>query len=163
MYKIIGADGREYGPVTAEQLRQWIREGRANADTRVQAEHSVEWKPLGGLPEFADALPKAPTTPPPLVPPPVSATTGGTETNGMAVAGLILSVLGFFQCCGPIFSTLGLIFSVVALSQIDRNPRQQSSRSLAIAGIVIAILGYVVFGIIMTMGLMRGFVCRFRV
>lgn len=56
MYKIIGADGKEYGPVTVEQLRQWIAEGRANAQTKVQAEGSAEWKTLGELAEVADLL-----------------------------------------------------------------------------------------------------------
>jgi len=31
VYKIIGADGKEYGPITAEQLRRWIAEGLAIA------------------------------------------------------------------------------------------------------------------------------------
>ena len=31
MYKILGGDGKEYGPVLADTLRQWVREGRANA------------------------------------------------------------------------------------------------------------------------------------
>jgi len=53
MYKIIGADGREYGPATAGQLRQWIAEGRANAQTPTLAPGAPEWKPLGVLPEFA--------------------------------------------------------------------------------------------------------------
>jgi hypothetical protein len=57
MYKIIGGDGREYGPVSLEQLRQWIAEGRANAQTRVCAEGSTEWKPLASFPELAVALP----------------------------------------------------------------------------------------------------------
>ncbi len=56
MYRIIGADGREYGPVTSEQLRQWIHEGRANAQTRLQAEGATEWKTLSEFPEFADML-----------------------------------------------------------------------------------------------------------
>ncbi|HTS19693.1 MAG TPA: GYF domain-containing protein [Verrucomicrobiae bacterium] len=56
MYKIIGADGSEYGPVTIDQLRQWIREGRANARTKAQAEGATEWKTLSELAEFADAL-----------------------------------------------------------------------------------------------------------
>ncbi len=67
MYKIIGADGQEYGPVTAEQIRQWIGEGRANAQTRAQAEGSTDWKPLGDFPDFADALAaKAPPSAPPV-------------------------------------------------------------------------------------------------
>jgi hypothetical protein len=56
MYKIIGADGSEYGPVSADQLRQWIAERRANAQTKVQPEGSAEWTSLGTLAEFADAF-----------------------------------------------------------------------------------------------------------
>ena len=53
MYKILGSDGKEYGPVTADQLRQWVVEGRANAQTQTFVEGATEWKPLGTLPEFA--------------------------------------------------------------------------------------------------------------
>src|SRR6266481_3859929 len=67
MYKIIGADGREYGPVTVEQVHQWIREGRANAQTRVQPEGSADWKALAEIPEFVTTLGSVgpgPTAPP---------------------------------------------------------------------------------------------------
>ena len=56
MYKIIGADGRQYGPVAVEAVREWIAAGRANAQTMVQPEGATDWKPLGSLPEFAEAL-----------------------------------------------------------------------------------------------------------
>jgi hypothetical protein len=79
MYKIIGANQAEYGPVSAEQLRQWITEGRADANTMAQAEGTTEWKPLREFPEFAanfaarppaGAIPplNAPATPPASVP-----------------------------------------------------------------------------------------------
>src|SRR6266481_279088 len=55
MYTIRGADGREHGPVTADQVRQWIVEGRANAQTKVRAEGSADWKLLNEFPEFAQA------------------------------------------------------------------------------------------------------------
>lgn len=76
MYKIIGSDGQEYGPVSAEEIRRWISENRAHAQTRVQAEGSQEWKPLNEIPEFADALasksppPASPGSPLPFAPPP---------------------------------------------------------------------------------------------
>ena len=60
MYKIIGADGRVYGPVSAAQLRQWMAEGRAGFQTRVQTEGGSEWVLLASLPEFADASVAAP-------------------------------------------------------------------------------------------------------
>jgi hypothetical protein len=67
MYRIIGADGREYGPVSAELIRQWIAEGRCTAQTRVCVEGSTEWKSLAEFPELAAALSSAaqiPLTPP---------------------------------------------------------------------------------------------------
>lgn len=59
MYKILGADQKEYGPVTLDQLRQWLTEGRANAQTMVQGPNSTEWKPLGAHPELAGMVPTA--------------------------------------------------------------------------------------------------------
>jgi hypothetical protein len=56
MYKIIGADQREYGPVPVEQVRKWIAEGRANAQTKAWSAGNSEWKTLADFPEFADLL-----------------------------------------------------------------------------------------------------------
>jgi hypothetical protein len=56
MYKLIGADQKEYGPVGAEQIRQWIAEGRANGETRIQPEGAADWRPLSQFPEFSAAL-----------------------------------------------------------------------------------------------------------
>ena len=55
MYRIIGGDGREYGPVSGDQVREWIAQGRANAETRA-AGPDGEWKALVAFPEFADAF-----------------------------------------------------------------------------------------------------------
>jgi len=56
MYTIIGADEREYGPVPLEQVRKWIAERRADAQTKGRAEGSSEWKTLGEFHELADLL-----------------------------------------------------------------------------------------------------------
>jgi len=68
MYRIIGADGKEYGPVSAEILRQWIAQGRANAQSRIRPEAAADWKFLSELPEFAADLAARSGTPvlPPL-------------------------------------------------------------------------------------------------
>jgi uncharacterized protein DUF4339 len=75
MYKIIGADGQQYGPVGADQLRRWIAENRINDRTLVQPEGAQDWKPLSSFPEFADAFAAKPpppqsSPPPPFSPPP---------------------------------------------------------------------------------------------
>ena len=61
MFTIIGADGKEYGPVSAEKLREWIASGRANAQTQCRRDGETAWSTLGSLPEFSAAF----STPPP--------------------------------------------------------------------------------------------------
>jgi hypothetical protein len=56
MYRIVGADQREYGPVPTERIRRWIGEGRANAQTKARVEGSPEWRALGDFAEFGDLL-----------------------------------------------------------------------------------------------------------
>ena len=45
-YKIIGADGKEYGPIDTAQLRLWIAQGRLNGQSMAQLEGTSDWKPL---------------------------------------------------------------------------------------------------------------------
>jgi hypothetical protein len=161
MFKIIGADGRQYGPVSADQLRQWIAQARVNSQTLVQAEGSVDWKRLGEFPEFGP--PSPPVSPPtPLmptasVPGPVPAPAVYPKTNSMAVAGLTMGVIGVtigWICCGPLFSVLGIIFSSIGLSQINREPTRQAGRGVAIGGLVLSILSLIAaigFGMLFAM------------
>jgi hypothetical protein len=60
MYKIIGGNGVEYGPVSADEVRRWVTEGRANGQTLARAEGAAEWKPISSFSEFADTLAIAP-------------------------------------------------------------------------------------------------------
>jgi len=55
-YFIIGADGREYGPASVDDLRQWIAERRANARSKVRREGEGAWITLGEVPELAALL-----------------------------------------------------------------------------------------------------------
>ena len=65
MFKIIGADKKEYGPVSAEQMRDWIQQGRVGAQTLAQMEGQTDWRPVIAFPEFADALAaQSPASPP---------------------------------------------------------------------------------------------------
>ncbi len=75
-----------------------------------------------------------------------------THTNGMAIAGFVLGLLSIICCfIGPVFFILGLIFSIIALVQINRHP-VQGGKGLAIAGIVLSIFGFLLFGFWMLMG-----------
>src|SRR5262249_43771588 len=138
MYTIIGADGREYGPATAEQLRQWISEGRANAQTRVRIEGSTGGKLLSELEDFFPKPPPAPV-PAPLIAPAPFSIAPVPRTNPMAVAGMVFGILSIaFSCCcyGLPFNIAGILFSGVALSQIKNDPLNQQGKGMATAGLV---------------------------
>lgn len=157
MYKIIGVDGKEYGPVDAEGLRRWIAEGRANAQTRVRLEGAAEWRFLRELPEFAAALPGGAA--PGLAPGPIGAPLGAQlpRTNSLAVAGLLLGIASvtFAACCcgGFPFNLAGLICSGMALSQINKDPLNQQGKGLAVAGLVLSLLSVVVWLLALAFGL----------
>lgn len=55
MFTIIGGDGKEYGPVSAEQVRAWIASGRANLTTKAKYAGTEEWHTLGEYTEFTGA------------------------------------------------------------------------------------------------------------
>ncbi len=65
MYTILGSDKQEYGPVSGDQIKQWILEGRANEQTLVKTETTSEWKTLAEYPEFAETFSSL-KPPPPL-------------------------------------------------------------------------------------------------
>ena len=48
-YKILGSDGKEYGPVSADAVRLWIAQKRAQAATSAQADGDAHWQPLSSF------------------------------------------------------------------------------------------------------------------
>jgi hypothetical protein len=144
MYRIIGADGKEYGPISADQLRQWITEGRANASSPVLVQGAAEWKTLGALPEFSLLFAGTASggAPSPLAAP------GTYKSSALAVTSLILGIISltFGLCCcyGLPFNLTGIIFSLIALSQIKNNPERYDGKGMAIAGLVLCLVSLVV-------------------
>jgi hypothetical protein len=66
LYTIRGGDQHEYGPVSTEQVREWIAQRRADGRTLARAGDAGEWQPLAEFPAFADALRAPPPAPPPV-------------------------------------------------------------------------------------------------
>jgi hypothetical protein len=142
IYKIIGEDGKEYGPATPEQIRQWVAERRVEHRTPIFVDGAKDWNFVGLLPEFANCFP-APGAPPPIAPPPRGTSIAGqmAKTNSYAQAGMIFGILSLTCCCcGFPFGILGLVFSLIGLSQINANPQLHEGRGMAIAGLVLSIL-----------------------
>jgi hypothetical protein len=73
------------------------------------------------------------------VPPPLQKTVGEPRMSGLAIASLVVGILGL--------SLLALIFGWIALNQMGKDPNL-SGKGLAIAGLVLGIVGLAA-GIIM--------------
>ena len=81
MFTILGADGKEYGPVTAGKLHEWIAGGRANMQTKARREGETEWKTLGDFPELSQFGTLAGSNPPIAPAIPVTALPLTSATN----------------------------------------------------------------------------------
>ena len=143
MYKFIGADGQQYGPVNLEQIRRWLAENRLRADTLVQAEGSPDWKPLNSFPELAAELKSTPptitlpTAPPPWVPAPnprasnkIPAGICGIILGSFGVhkfilgytgAGILMLLITVLSCgiLSPLTHLIGLIEGIIYLAKTD--------------------------------------------
>jgi len=133
MYKIIGIDGRQYGPVNGEQIRHWLAENRLHAQTLVQTEGAMDWKPLHSFAEFAAGVN--------AVPPPIAATSSRASNKiaagvcgillgafgihkfilGYTGAGLVMLLVTVLSCftLSPLMHIIGLIEGIIYLCKPD--------------------------------------------
>jgi TM2 domain-containing membrane protein YozV len=135
MYKIIGNDGRQYGPVGADQIRLWLAQNRVNAHTLAQSEGSADWKPLISFPEFG---PQFNISPPPALgygsnpraSNKVAAGVCGILLGGLGVhkfvlgytgAGLVMLLISVLTCgiLYPLVHLFGLVEGIVYLCKTD--------------------------------------------
>jgi len=133
MYKIVGSDGNQYGPVSLEQMRQWIAEGRVNAQTRVLANGAGDWRPAAEFLELGFG--SGPGAAPPTSP------TGRPERQqkGMAITSFVLGLLSLV-CLGLLAGVPAIICGHVAHSRARRTPGQYGAAGYALAGLI---MGYV--------------------
>jgi TM2 domain-containing membrane protein YozV len=134
MYNIIGADGKEYGPVAADLLRQWIQQGRVSHQTQARLDGSTEWRPLSSFPEFGTISGTPPLMSPPLrddrASPKIAAGICGILLGSFGVhkfilgytgAGVIMLLVTLLTCflAAPIISIIGLIEGILYLTKSD--------------------------------------------
>jgi len=134
-YTIIGGDQKQYGLVTEDNIRNWIAEGRLNAQTLIKLDGDAEFRPLADYPEFADALAAgaAAQTAPESLP---SEAAGPVKTSGLAIASLVLGILGVVTC--SVTALIGLILGIVALTKIKKSQGTLGGNGLALAGIIVS-------------------------
>jgi hypothetical protein len=121
MFKILGHDGREYGPISADVLRHWIAENRVNGETQVMSEGSSQWRPLRDVPEFSASV----AAPPQFATPP-SANSGINKVipyrNVPALVGYYCAVFALIPIVGAVLGLIAVVLGIVGLRGAARNP-----------------------------------------
>jgi len=136
MYRVMGADQREYGSVSPENVQAWIVQGRLTASSLVQPEGTSDFPEFGStLAQVAAAAPGASITNP----------APARTQNGLALASLILGCVSLVRY-KPL-AIVGLILGIVALGQTRSDPHK-GERSLAIAGVAVSAAAVALFGLL---------------
>src|SRR5258708_4145788 len=161
MYKIIGADQKEYGPVTADQMRQWIIEGRINGQTPVQASGDAAWKPLSLFAEFSAILPAMPAAAP-MPPSFAGAVVQGVDGQAAAMSKVSAPAICLIVTGGLTvgISILGLIWGLLGMDNMNtrafganqspeveramQNMRGPIATTVRVIGLAIG--GFIIFG-----------------
>ena len=157
-YKLVGADGQEYGPVTLQELQGWLKEGRADATTQVLRSDVNAWHPASSYTELqlgAGPAPAIATPAPAAIGGPVSATSdelieldrrvksGGSWFYWIAGLSLINSILAFSGSDG------GFIVGLSITQVIDAilNGSGGAAKAIALVLDIIAAGVFVLFGV----------------
>ncbi len=146
MYKIIGVDGKEYGPVNLDQLKQWVHEGRVNARTLVQAAGTSDWKACGEIPELSSlAVPPVvrPANPGTEAPPALARATEPRGRQGLAISSFALGIVSFVLCLGILTGIPAIICGHVARNRARRLAGEYGGTGLATVGVLLGYLSVV--------------------
>jgi hypothetical protein len=124
---------------------------RISPETNNASERPTQWMPppasgpSGWTPPHQQA-PLSPVWQPP--PPPLARQ---SQSQGLAIASMIVGLLGVFTgwfCLGPLPGIAAVILGLVALSQIKRTPDKVGGKPFAIVGIVSGGLSLLFYGLL---------------
>jgi hypothetical protein len=146
---------QKYGPVSSEQLRQWVAEGRLRPNDYVWCEGMTDWAPYNTIAE----LNYAPATQPTYVQVPVD------QGNGMAVAGMVLGIISVVTVClWPISLILAIIGLCLSIAGKSRSSRTNTGGGMAITGIVLSCVALAMIALLLFAGMafLRSIPTRYR-
>ena len=160
-YTIIGSDQKQYGSVTADNIRNWIADGRLNAQSLMREESDTEFRPLSAFPEFSDLLVSHTPSPTTLLP---SSAGGGREDalkaiKAPAIALIVAASIGIAYYLyntvfiavggGPSFGNQpGNVPPQMRAFMEGFNRGAHGPMAIAISLVILAVNGFVLFGAI---------------
>lgn len=160
MFSVRGADGKVYGPVDLDTLRQWATEGRLVPTTEVIEIATQRRMPASYVPGLFQNHPDNDNrwARPPQSPYPRSyASYNPSQASADLTTGWVFFALGAAGCviCG----ILSLVFFPLAIAQANRSEVRLSQQASTLRILSITFLALYVVGFAITF---LGFVMRFK-
>lgn len=165
----VGKNGQQTGPFTLDQVLAKYASGEILPTDLMWKEGTADWKAASSFAELAApapapapspsyggpaATPVSTTVLPPSTPIPGAMNTGyplpgpvGPKPNPMAITGMVLGIVSIVMVCccyGFPFNIAGIVFSIIGLNQIKKDPINQLGKPLALTGLILSILSIVV-------------------
>jgi hypothetical protein len=109
MYMVRGADGKEYGPVSLEQLSGWVRENRLKAEQEVKRSDMQHWAAANAFEELGPMFTPSVSAPPSIG---TSPTAGAPKPQAAASIAQMKSGASWFYW----IAALSLVNSISAFS-----------------------------------------------
>lgn len=156
--------GAHAGPVTFHDLQRMAARGEIGPDSLVWKSGMAGWVASRQLPDLVFPVQGAVTSvsavPPQNYPAPGISVYSNTlpRTSGLAIASLVLGIL---VLCG-IGSLLATIFGAVSLGQISRSNGTLTGKGMAVAGLVLGIIGLGLFAFLFFQGMLDGIANSFQ-
>jgi len=144
-------DGSKYGPVSAQELHNWLAEGRLKPTDDVWTEGMADWVPYNTVEELNTGIvPQAGVV---YVQGPGQV--GPQQGNGLAVAGMVLGIVSLVLIC-IWFVSLPCAIVGLCLSVVGKNKALEtnSGGGMAITGLVLSCITLALLVIVLVMFLM---------
>jgi hypothetical protein len=143
-FKANDKDETEYGPLDADQIREWVREERMDNNSLVRKSTDEEWRPLGQVPDWQTSA----------IPPegirPVARTGPPGKVQAIGIMTLVGGIMALVYCLSWGLATLGfwipwiysLVLGIMAIMKgsqmLGSNPAPAfaSAKTIAIMQIV---------------------------
>jgi len=159
-YYFKASDGNEYGPITADEVVDWKKQGRMNSESLVRYEDSDEWLSLGNFSELASAPP----------PPPQAISIAAQPQHdydephrgglilGLGIGGLVLSLMCCFTVPIPIALFIALPAWVLGskdMRKLNAGEMDPTGKGMTQGGLICGIIG-TIFALINLLLLVAG-------
>ncbi len=148
-YRMLGADGQEYGPATLAEIQSWINQGRIGSQTQLWRTDQAAWRSAS---EFEELIWSQPNVPPAAYAPAVPTVDAELDKRAKSGAGWFFWI-AVMSAVNSISLLSGADWSFIiglGITQIfDVFGREMGGAGMAIASVLdIVVIGiFVMFGV----------------